>query len=106
MTLVVIMERFILHIDVNNAFLSWTAVERLKNGETIDIRTIPAVIGGNEEDRKGIVLAKSPIAKILPILLFSVFSAKAQNRGNEAIPQIRAGSLYAYSAFSINRPQN
>ena len=57
------MERFILHIDVNNAFLSWTAVERLKNGETIDIRTIPAVIGGNEEDRKGIVLAKSPIAK-------------------------------------------
>ena len=31
------MERFILHVDVNNAFLSWTAVERLKNGEKIDI---------------------------------------------------------------------
>ena len=26
------MQRQILHIDVNNAFLSWTAVERLKNG--------------------------------------------------------------------------
>ena len=38
------MERQILHIDVNNAFLSWSAVERLKNGETLDIRTIPAVI--------------------------------------------------------------
>ena len=63
MILVIIMERFILHIDVNNAFLSWTAVERLKNGDSLDIRTIPAVIGGNEEDRKGIVLAKSPIAK-------------------------------------------
>ena len=42
------MERQILHVDVNNAFLSWTAVERLKNGETLDIRTIPAIIGGDE----------------------------------------------------------
>ncbi len=57
------MEREILHVDVNNAFLSWTAVERLKNGETLDIRTIPAIIGGDEAQRKGIVLAKSNIAK-------------------------------------------
>lgn len=57
------MEREILHVDVNNAFLSWTAVEKLKNGETLDIRTIPAIIGGEEEQRRGIVLAKSNIAK-------------------------------------------
>ena len=57
------MEREILHVDVNNAFLSWTAVEKLKNGETLDIRTIPAIIGGDETQRKGIVLAKSNIAK-------------------------------------------
>lgn len=57
------MEREILHVDVNNTFLSWTAVEKLKNGETIDIRTIPAIIGGDEAQRKGIVLAKSNIAK-------------------------------------------
>ena len=57
------MERLILHIDVNNAFLSWTAVDRLKRGESIDIRTIPAVIGGEENERKGIVLAKSQLAK-------------------------------------------
>ncbi|MGN1298562.1 MAG: hypothetical protein ACI4UE_01055 [Candidatus Scatovivens sp.] len=25
------MERKILHVDVNNAFLSWTAIEMLKN---------------------------------------------------------------------------
>ena len=56
-------ERQILHVDVNNAFLSWTAVERLKNGETLDIRTIPAIIGGDESKRKGVVLAKSNIAK-------------------------------------------
>ena len=57
------MERQILHVDVNNAFLSWTAVERLKNGESLDIRTIPAIIGGDEAQRKGIVLAKSNLAK-------------------------------------------
>lgn len=57
------MKRKILHVDVNNAFLSWTAVERLKKGETLDIRTIPAIIGGDEAQRKGVVLAKSNIAK-------------------------------------------
>ena len=57
------MERQILHIDVNNAFLSWTAIEMLKNGSNIDIREIPAVIGGDEAKRSGIVLAKSMLAK-------------------------------------------
>lgn len=57
------MEKQILHVDVNNAFLSWTAIDMLKNGGTVDIRTIPAVIGGNEEMRSGIVLAKSMKAK-------------------------------------------
>ena len=61
------MERKILHVDVNNAFLSWTALERLKNGETLDIREIPAVIGGDEDKRSGIVLAKSMKAKICGI---------------------------------------
>lgn len=44
MVMIVHMERQILHIDVNNAFLSWAAVEMLNNGEKIDIRTIPAII--------------------------------------------------------------
>lgn len=57
------MTRIIFHVDVNNAFLSWTAVNLLKNGYEKDIRTIPSVIGGDEEKRHGIVLAKSPIAK-------------------------------------------
>ena len=57
------MERQILHVDVNNAFLSWTAVEMLKEGSKIDIRQIPAIIGGDESKRSGIVLAKSPKAK-------------------------------------------
>lgn len=62
------MEKQILHVDVNNAFLSWTAVYMLKNGYPLDIRTIPSIIGGDEEKRSGIVLAKSPIAKKLGIV--------------------------------------
>ena len=51
-----IMEKQILHVDVNNAFLSWTAIDRLENGEELDIRTIPAIIGGDEASRHGVVL--------------------------------------------------
>jgi len=56
-------KRVIFHIDVNNAFLSWTAVKLLKEGYGIDIRTIPSIIGGDESKRHGVVLAKSPVAK-------------------------------------------
>ena len=55
--------RIIFHIDVNSAYLSWTAVEQLKNGAGMDIRTIPAIIGGDQKSRHGIVLAKSIPAK-------------------------------------------
>lgn len=57
------MKKQILHIDVNNAYLSWTAVEMLKQGSKIDIRNIPAIIGGDQSKRSGIVLAKSMKAK-------------------------------------------
>ena len=61
------MKRQILHVDVNNAFLSWTAVDMLKQGCKVDIREMAAVIGGDENRRSGIVLAKSPRAKMLGI---------------------------------------
>lgn len=47
------MKRIIFHIDVNNAFLSWSAVEMLKNGSKLDIRTIPAVVSGDEKKDMG-----------------------------------------------------
>lgn len=54
----------IYHIDVNSAFLSWQACEILKNDpNAVDLRDIPSVIGGSEENRHGIVLAKSPAAR-------------------------------------------
>lgn len=57
------MGRTIFHIDVNSAFLSWTAAERLKNGDPLDLRTIPSAIGGDSESRHGIILAKSTPTK-------------------------------------------
>lgn len=55
--------RIVFHIDVNNAFLSWTAVNLLKNGSLYDIRDSYAVIGGDPKKRTGVVLAKSNKAK-------------------------------------------
>lgn len=70
-------ERIIFHVDVNNAFLSWSAVLLLKNGYKQDIRKIPSIIGGDESQRHGIVLAKSPIAKKYGIVTAeTIYSAK------------------------------
>lgn len=58
------MKRIIFHIDVNSAFLSWEATYRMRElGETEDLRQIASVVGGSEESRHGIVLAKSELAK-------------------------------------------
>lgn len=61
-------EKLIFHVDVNSAFLSWEAVERLKHPEqfpeiTVDLRTIPSAVGGDRSKRRGIILAKSLPAK-------------------------------------------
>ncbi|MBO4982239.1 MAG: DNA polymerase IV [Lachnospiraceae bacterium] len=53
----------IFHIDVNSAFLSWTALALLKEGSETDLREIPSIIGGDMAKRHGVVLAKSIPAK-------------------------------------------
>ncbi|MFV0517563.1 MAG: DNA polymerase IV [Aminipila sp.] len=53
----------IMHIDANSAYLSWTAVDLLEKGYPIDVRTVPAVISGNPDNRRGIILTKSIPAK-------------------------------------------
>ena len=81
------MEKQILHVDVNNAFLSWTAVEMLKNGAEIDIREIPAIIGGDETKRSGIVLAKSMKAKECGIKTAdTIYQAKIKCPGIKIYP--------------------
>ena len=57
-------ERIIFHVDVNSAFLSWSAVKRLKDDpKAVDLRTIPSAVGGDVETRHGIITAKSIPAK-------------------------------------------
>ncbi len=71
------MKKIIMHIDVNNAFLSWTAILYLKNGSNIDIRKTYAIIGGDEASRHGIVLAKSmPAKKRGVVTAETIYSAK------------------------------
>ena len=53
----------IFHIDVNSAFLSWSAIKLLKEGGKVDLRQIPSIVGGDQETRHGIVVAKSIPAK-------------------------------------------
>lgn len=56
--------RIIFHIDVNSAFLSWSALEELKkNPSAVDLRTIPSAVGGDVEQRRGVITAKSIPAK-------------------------------------------
>jgi len=56
-------ENIIFHIDVNNAYLSWSAVYNIVRNGGLDYRTVPAIVGGDPKTRNGIVLAKSIPAK-------------------------------------------
>lgn len=91
------MERKILHVDVNNAFLSWLAIYKLKNGEEIDIREQVAVIGGDETRRAGIVLAKSSKAKQFGIVTGeTLYSARQKCRNL----QVYQGDFKIYREYS------
>ena len=58
------MGKYVFHIDANSAFLSWSAAYRVQFlGEKTDLRTVPSIVGGDQEKRHGIVLAKSTPAK-------------------------------------------
>jgi len=61
-------ERITFHIDVNSAYLSWTALARLKQGDALDLREVPSIIGGDLSTRHGVVLAKSIPAKAYGIV--------------------------------------
>ena len=61
------MERIVLHIDVNSAFLSWSALKLLKEGSKKDIRNEISVVSGRESTRNGIIVASSIPAKKLGI---------------------------------------
>ena len=74
----------IFHVDVNSAFLSWTAVKRLKeNPDSVDLRTIPSVIGGDVKTRHGIVTAKS-----IPAKKYGIQTAEPINSALQKCPKL------------------
>ncbi len=84
------MDRIIMHIDVNNAFLSWTALYLLEHGYKEDIRNIEAIIGGDEKRRAGIVLAKSTPAKRKGVVTAeTIYSAKKKCPNLKVFPSNR-----------------
>lgn len=56
-------QQIIFHIDVNSAFLSWSALQELEKGSNTDLRLVPSIVGGDISKRHGVVLAKSIPAK-------------------------------------------
>lgn len=78
-------QRIIFHVDVNSAYLSWEAVHRLKDlGEEIDLREIPAIIGGDESRRRGIVLAAS-----IPAKQFGIQTAETVREAVTKCPEVK-----------------
>jgi len=60
------MPRVIFHIDVNSAFLSWSAAKLCLEGKP-DIRLVPSVVSGDPSDRRSIISAASIPAKKIGI---------------------------------------
>lgn len=81
------MSKIYFHIDVNNAFLSWESVLRLKEGEKIDLRNIPSAVAGDPKTRTGIILAKSKPAKDMGVKTGEViFQAKKKCPNLHLVP--------------------
>ena len=49
------MSKIFFHVDVNSAFLSWSAIKHLQDGEPGDLRTFPSVVVGGDAQRDGVV---------------------------------------------------
>ena len=60
------MPRIIFHIDVNSAFVSWSATKLVLEGKP-DIRLVPSVVSGDPNDRRSIITAASIPAKKIGI---------------------------------------
>lgn len=79
-----IMNRTIFHVDVNSAFLSWSALEQLKEKPgSVDLRTIPSAVGGDVRTRHGVITAKS-----IPAKAYHVQTGEPVVKALEKCPQL------------------
>lgn len=90
--------RVIFHIDVNSAFVSWSAVKILSEGGQ-DIRLVPSVVSGDPSDRRSIVAAKS-----IPCKRFGINTAEPVSMAIRKCPQlvIVRGDWEWYKKCSMN----
>ncbi len=78
------MDRIIFHIDVNSAFLSWSAIKKLEEEPgSVDLRTIPSAVGGDIQTRHGVITAKS-----IPAKAFHVQTGEPVVRALEKCPHL------------------
>ncbi len=78
-------ERVIFHVDVNSAFLSWSAAYRVEVlGEQEDLRNVPAVVAGDRKSRHSIILAKS-----IPAKKYGIQTGEPLFQALEKCPQLR-----------------
>ncbi|MBR2189618.1 MAG: DNA polymerase IV [Eubacterium sp.] len=92
------MRHYIFHIDVNSAFLSWSALQKLKEDpDSVDLRTIPSAVGGDVETRHGIITAKS-----IPAKKYGVQTAEPVGKALQKCPQLVLvkGDFQLYRACS------
>lgn len=74
--------RVVFHIDVNSAFVSWSAVKILSEGGN-DIRLVPSVVSGDPSDRRSIVAAKS-----IPCKRYGINTAEPVSMALRKCPQL------------------
>lgn len=78
------MDKIIFHVDVNSAFLSWSAVKRLReDNNALDLRTVPSIVGGDEKTRHGIVTACS-----IPAKAYGIRTAMTVNEAFRLCPKL------------------
>ena len=110
--------RIIYHVDVNSAFLSWEAVYRMHHlGAKLDLRTIPAAVGGDQAKRHGIILAKSipckrygvqtgePVVEAkrkCPDLVIVPPNYELYNKSSKSVTASAEGTLLSYTSPAIN----
>mgnify|MGYP002854963938 CR=1 FL=1 len=90
--------KFIFHIDVNSAFLSWSALEQLKEDpQSVDLRRIPSAVAGDVNNRHGIITAKS-----IPAKAYGIQTAEPVVSALEKCPQLVLvkGDFLAYRRYS------
>ena len=112
------MPRTIFHVDVNSAFLSWSALEALKKDPgSVDLRTIPSAVGGDVKTRHGVITARSipakkfgvktgePVVKALqkcPNLVLVPSDFTAYRRNSHAFMDLLAGFSPVLEQLSID----